>query len=81
METPSKECLVESLPEERLCSEGVGLEWGLFGDWDLTEASPSLTTVPSSQAPDTLGLRSAALSLDELTILESDCVARISADS
>ena len=73
METPSKECLTESLSEERLWSEGLGLDWGLVGDWDLRDEFPR----SSSQAPETLGLRSAALSLEELTMLESDCVARI----
>ena len=38
--------------------------------------SPPATITSSSHAPDTLGLRSEALSLDELNMLESDCVAR-----
>ena len=81
METLSKECRIESRPEERLCSEGVGLEEGLFGDWDLTEVPPPPTVTSSSHAPEILGLRSAALLLDKLTILESDCVARTTRES
>ena len=80
-QTPSEEFFTESLTEERLSCEEVGLEEGLLGDWDLTDASPPAAVPSSSHAADTLGLRSAALSLDELSMLESDCVARSPTES
>lgn len=43
--------------------------------------SPPAEVTSSSHAAETLGLRSAALSLDELSMLESDCVARSPTES
>ena len=80
-QTPSKEFFAESLTEERLSCEDVGLEDGLFGDWDVTDASPPAAVTSSSHAADNLDLRSADLSLDELSMLESDCVARSPTES